>query len=36
VLKLLRDHYHSLIESGETNWSVTDQITSTLTEMKPY
>ena len=36
VLKLLRDHYHSLSESGETSWTVPDQITNTLTEMKPY
>jgi hypothetical protein len=36
VLKVLRDHHQHLTESGETNWSVTDQITNTLTEMKPY
>jgi hypothetical protein len=36
VLKVMRDHYQYLTESGATDWSVTDQITNTLTEMKPY
>jgi len=36
VLTLLRGHYRSLGEVGEAVWVVPDQITQTLTEMKPY
>lgn len=36
VLTLLRDHYHALVDAGETNWTVPEQITQTLNEMKPY
>ena len=35
VLQLLRDHYHSLVDAGETIWSVPVGITQTLLDMKP-
>ncbi len=36
VLTLLRDHYHALSDAGETEWTVPEQITQTLNELKPY
>ena len=36
VLTSLRDHYHVLKETGETEWSIPDYMITMLEEMKPY
>ena len=35
VLTLLRDHYHALVASGETVWSVPAHLNETLMDMRP-